>query len=123
MVARSAPMCLLALIVIGAAGYGLSRVPTGFLPIEDQGYVLAIAQLPDGASLERTKRVMDQVSAIAGKVPGVDSRHFRRFRARQHGDPGQWGCRLYRAQGLERARAGRGPALADYGLQQGLQRH
>src|SRR5262245_20436204 len=50
MVARSAPMCLLALIVIGAAGYGLSRVPTGFLPIEDQGYVLAIAQLPDGAS-------------------------------------------------------------------------
>ena len=73
MVARSAPMCLLALIVIGAAGYGLSRVPTGFLPIEDQGYVLAIAQLPDGASLERTKRVMDQVSAIAGKVPGVDN--------------------------------------------------
>ena len=72
MVARSGIMCVIALIVIGAAGYGLSRVPTGFLPIEDQGYVLATVQLPDGASLQRTKRVLDQVSEIAGKIPGVD---------------------------------------------------
>src|SRR5215472_3447060 len=72
MVARSAPMCLLALIVIGAAGYGLSRVPTGFLPIEDQGYFLAIAQLPDGASLERTRATLEGISQIARKVPGVE---------------------------------------------------
>jgi HAE1 family hydrophobic/amphiphilic exporter-1 len=57
--------------VIAGAGYGLSRVPTGFLPIEDQGYVLVMAQLPDGASLLRTKRVLDQVSEIAGKNPAV----------------------------------------------------
>src|SRR5499427_3979146 len=72
MVARSGFMCVIALIVIGAAGYGLSRVATGFLPTEDQGYVLVIVQLPDGASLLRTKRVLDQVSEIAGKIPGVD---------------------------------------------------
>jgi hydrophobic/amphiphilic exporter-1 (mainly G- bacteria), HAE1 family len=71
MVARSGLMCVIALIVIGAAGYGLSRVATGFLPIEDQGYVLVTVQLPDGASLVRTKRVLDQVSEIAGKNPAV----------------------------------------------------
>ena len=71
MVARSSLMCVIALIVIGAAGYGLTRVATGFLPIEDQGYVLVTVQLPDGASLVRTKRVLDQVSEIAGKNPAV----------------------------------------------------
>jgi HAE1 family hydrophobic/amphiphilic exporter-1 len=72
MVARSGAMCVVALIVIGVAGYGLSRIPTGFLPIEDQGYVLATVQLPDGASLQRTKRVLDQISEIGGKIPGVE---------------------------------------------------
>jgi HAE1 family hydrophobic/amphiphilic exporter-1 len=73
MVARSGLMCVIALIVIGAAGYGLSRIPTGFLPIEDQGYVLVMAQLPDGASLTRTKRVLDQVTEITGKNPAVEN--------------------------------------------------
>jgi len=61
-----------ALIVIGVAGYGLSRVPTGFIPIEDQGYLLVAVQLPDGAALDRTQRVLDRVSDIAAKHPGVD---------------------------------------------------
>ena len=73
MVERSGLMCAIALIIIAAAGYGLSRIPTGFLPIEDQGYVLAIVQLPDGASLQRTKGVLDRVSEIAGKIPAVDN--------------------------------------------------
>jgi HAE1 family hydrophobic/amphiphilic exporter-1 len=63
---------IIALVLIGIAGYGLSRVPTGFIPIEDQGYLLVAAQLPDGASLDRTQRVLDQVSEIAGKTPGVE---------------------------------------------------
>src|SRR5256884_4361942 len=50
MVARSGLMCMIALNIIGGAGYGLTRVATGFLPIEDQGYVLVTVQLPDGAS-------------------------------------------------------------------------
>src|SRR3954466_5932072 len=61
-----------ALILIAIGGYGLSRVPTGFLPIEDQGYLLAAVQLPDGASLDRTQRVMDKVQDIAAKTPGVE---------------------------------------------------
>src|SRR5215472_17376851 len=60
-----------ALILIAIGGYGLSKVPTGFLPIEDQGYLIAAVQLPDGAALDRTQKVLDRVSEIVGKAPGV----------------------------------------------------
>jgi HAE1 family hydrophobic/amphiphilic exporter-1 len=63
---------MVALVLIAIGGYGLSRVPTGFIPIEDQGYLLAAVQLPDGAALDRTQRVMDQVQEIASKTPGVE---------------------------------------------------
>ena len=46
-------------------------MPTGFLPLEDQGYLLVAVQLPDGAALERTQKVLEQVSAIAQKDPSV----------------------------------------------------
>ena len=71
MVNHSVPMVLLALVLIGVTGFGFSRVPTGFLPIEDQGYMIALVQLPDGASLERTQKVLDQVSDVSRKTPGV----------------------------------------------------
>jgi hydrophobic/amphiphilic exporter-1 (mainly G- bacteria), HAE1 family len=61
-----------ALILIGISGYGLSRIPTGFLPIEDQGYLIAAVQLPDGAALDRTQTVLEKVSEIVGKAPGVE---------------------------------------------------
>jgi hydrophobic/amphiphilic exporter-1 (mainly G- bacteria), HAE1 family len=72
MTAHAGLSVISALVLIGIAGYGLSRVPTGFIPIEDQGYLLVAAQLPDGASLDRTQRVLEQVSEIAGKTPGVE---------------------------------------------------
>ncbi|HMH62122.1 MAG TPA: efflux RND transporter permease subunit, partial [Bradyrhizobium sp.] len=72
LVAHSNLSVISALILIGIAGYGLSRVPTGFIPIEDQGYLLVAAQLPDGAALDRTQRVLDQISELAGKTAGVD---------------------------------------------------
>ena len=72
LVAHSNISVIVALVLIGIGGYGLSRVPTGFIPIEDQGYLLAAVQLPDGASLERTQKVLDQVQEIASGVPGVD---------------------------------------------------
>ena len=72
LVAHSNASVVVALILIGIGGYGLSRIPTGFIPIEDQGYMLAAVQLPDGASLERTQKVMDQVQEIVSKQPGVD---------------------------------------------------
>src|SRR5260370_20537433 len=71
MVDHSNLSVVIALILIGIGGYGLSRVPTGFIPIEDQGYLLAAVQLPDGAALDRTQRVLDQVSGLAAKAPGV----------------------------------------------------
>src|SRR6187399_1595689 len=55
MVKRSGLMAIIALAIIAVAIWGLARVPTGFLPIEDQGYLIAIVQLPDGASLVRTQ--------------------------------------------------------------------
>src|SRR5207342_257147 len=72
LVAHSNLSVIAALIVIGVAGYGLSRVPTGFIPIEDQGYLLVAVQLPDGASLDRTQRVLSRVSEITGKAAGVE---------------------------------------------------
>jgi HAE1 family hydrophobic/amphiphilic exporter-1 len=72
MVAHSGLMALIALVIIAAAVYGLSRVPTGFLPIEDQGYLIVSVQLPDGASLARTQTALDQVSDIARKESSVD---------------------------------------------------
>jgi HAE1 family hydrophobic/amphiphilic exporter-1 len=56
MVRRSGLMLIVTLAIIAVAGWGLARVATGFIPIEDQGYMLAVVQLPDGASLERTQR-------------------------------------------------------------------
>ncbi len=72
LVRHSGVSVIAALILISIGGYGLSRVPTGFIPIEDQGYLLAAVQLPDGAALDRTQKVMDRVQEIASKQPGVD---------------------------------------------------
>ncbi len=72
MAAHSAISVIAALAIIAAAGWGLTRVPGGFIPIEDQGYLLVAVQLPDGASLERTQRAMDKVADIARATPGVD---------------------------------------------------
>jgi multidrug efflux pump len=47
------------------------RVPTGFIPPQDKGYIAMMAQLPDAASLERTGEVIDRISKIARETPGV----------------------------------------------------
>jgi HAE1 family hydrophobic/amphiphilic exporter-1 len=72
MVHVSAAMVALALVVIGLAFWGMTRIPTAFIPIEDQGYLMVNVQLPDGASLERTDRALESVSRIAKSTPGVD---------------------------------------------------
>ena len=71
MVKRSGLMVAIALALAGLAGWGLTKIPTGFIPTEDQGYLLIAVQLPDGASLERTEHVMDEVTRIAHATPGV----------------------------------------------------
>lgn len=48
------------------------RIPSTFLPVEDQGYFFVVIQLPDGASLERTDEVAKKVREILQATPGVD---------------------------------------------------
>ena len=52
---------------------GFARVPPGFVPTQDKEYLVAFAQLPDGATLDRTDAVIRKMSAIALKHPGVSS--------------------------------------------------
>jgi multidrug efflux pump len=56
---------------IGLTYVGFARVPVGFIPEQDKGYLVVNAQLPDGASLERTEAVMQRVDEIALATPGV----------------------------------------------------
>ncbi|MEJ8475594.1 efflux RND transporter permease subunit [Roseibium algae] len=49
------------------------RLPQGFLPSEDQGYLMVNVQLPDGATLERTGVITDQVVSLVNEVPGVEN--------------------------------------------------
>ncbi|HVW54642.1 MAG TPA: multidrug efflux RND transporter permease subunit [Rhizobiaceae bacterium] len=56
-----------------AATYFISqRIPSTFLPVEDQGYFFVVVQLPDGASLQRTDVVAKKVRDILQATPGVD---------------------------------------------------
>jgi multidrug efflux pump len=67
----SAIVLLVYVGLIGLTGFGFTRVPSGFVPIQDKGYLLANIQLPDSASLERTIEVTAAVEKIALETPGV----------------------------------------------------
>ena len=73
MVHRAGLMVLLALVAAGIGGWGVARLPTAFIPNEDQGYLMIAVQLPDGASLERTGATLHQVAEIAMAAPGVEN--------------------------------------------------
>ena len=68
---RSAIMLVLALGLTGLTGWQFSSLPTGFLPTEDQGYVMVHVQLPNAASQERTNEVLDQIDGILKEAKGV----------------------------------------------------
>ena len=69
---RSGWWMLLYAVIIGVTGFFFMRLPTGFLPQEDQGYIIVNVQLPAGASQERTKAVMSQIEDYMLKQPEVD---------------------------------------------------
>jgi len=71
MVRRTAIMGLVYIGLIVLSGWSLLSLPTGFLPIEDQGYAIAAFQLPDAASQERAREVVKKMDAIISKTPGV----------------------------------------------------
>ncbi|MCY1212495.1 Multidrug resistance protein MexB [compost metagenome] len=58
---RKAPYLALYLVIIVAMGWLFTRIPTAFLPEEDQGVLFAQVQTPSGASAERTQAVVDQM--------------------------------------------------------------
>lgn len=62
---------LVGIVLIIGAIIGLIRLPTGFIPNEDQGYLVVSVQLPDAASLTRTQAGMAKVVTAIEKVPGV----------------------------------------------------
>ncbi|MCG8691088.1 MAG: efflux RND transporter permease subunit, partial [Minwuiales bacterium] len=71
LVRRTAMVMVLFAIVGGLTGWQFGRLPTGFLPTEDQGVLFASVQLPDAASLERTGEVLAKIDAMLGETAGV----------------------------------------------------
>ena len=71
MVRRTAFMMLLAIGLVGLTGWQFTQLPTGFLPTEDQGYILVHVQLPDASSQERTGEVLDKIDAIVKETEGA----------------------------------------------------
>jgi len=58
-------------VIVAACVFLFLRVPSSFVPTEDQGYIFGHVQLPDGATLERTRRMSAALSEIAQAEPGV----------------------------------------------------
>jgi len=59
-------------VLLGCTWLVFRIVPGGFIPVQDKQYLVGIVQLPDAASLDRTERVVRQMSEIALKTPGVE---------------------------------------------------
>jgi len=74
-VRRIVTKSILAMLVFGVitalSFMGFKSLPTGFLPNEDEGFIFANIELPDGASFERTKAVTRKINAILDNTPGV----------------------------------------------------
>lgn len=72
LVQKNAITCLIGGLLVFLAIIGLSRIPTGFIPLEDQGYLVLNIQLPDSASLSRTEAVTKKLSEAVSKIGGID---------------------------------------------------
>ena len=73
-VLRGSAVALLVYVgLLGLGWLGFSSTPTGFVPQQDKQYLVAFAQLPDAASLDRTEAVIKRMSQIASEHPGVEN--------------------------------------------------
>jgi multidrug efflux pump len=73
-VIRKAAIALILYVgLVALTGWSFQQVPTGFVPTQDKQYLVAFAQLPDGASLNRTEAVIRRMSDIGLKQPGVEN--------------------------------------------------
>jgi multidrug efflux pump len=58
---RKTPYLLLYVVIVGVMGWMFTRIPSAFLPEEDQGILFAMVQTPPGASMERTQQTVDEM--------------------------------------------------------------
>jgi multidrug efflux pump len=70
---RKTVMMIVYLALVGATYVGFQAVPRGFIPAQDKQYLVAFAQLPDGAALDRTDAVIRRMSQIALEQQGVEA--------------------------------------------------
>ncbi|MDX1975244.1 MAG: efflux RND transporter permease subunit [Rickettsiales bacterium] len=59
------------LVLVCLTAFAFYKVPTGYVPAQDKQYLIGFAQLPDGSSLDRTEKVIRQMSEITMKTPGI----------------------------------------------------
>ena len=71
LVKRSRLVVLTGLVVSALGIWGIARLPTAFIPNEDQGYAMISVQLPDGAALGRTVNSLNEATKMALATPGV----------------------------------------------------
>ena len=71
MLRKVAFVVILFLGLLVATYFGITSLPTGFVPSEDEGYIMVAAQLPDAASLGRADKVMNDVYEIISQQPGI----------------------------------------------------
>ena len=70
-VRRLGLMLVLYAVLIGLTGFQFARAPTGFIPEQDQSYLITVLQLPAGATLDRTEAITREVADIVQRTPGV----------------------------------------------------
>jgi multidrug efflux pump len=70
---KKAAVMLVYAVMLGATFYLFRAVPSGFVPAQDKQYLIGFAQLPDGATLDRTEDVIRRMTDITIKEPGVES--------------------------------------------------
>lgn len=71
MVKHSKLVTLIGLVLVVLAGWGFTKIPTGFVPTEDQGYLTLMCNLPSGTALGKTEKMIERVGAEIQKLPAV----------------------------------------------------
>ena len=71
LIRKSAIVMVIFLIMVVLSVAGLVSLPTGFLPDEDEGIMFVNVRLPDGATIERTREVMDKVGYVLSNTSGI----------------------------------------------------
>lgn len=71
-IASPGPTLLVFAVLVSSTGVALVRLPTGFLPPEDQSVFYVNVQLPDAAKLARTRTTLDEIRSEVASIPGVE---------------------------------------------------